>query len=192
MDPDQQAAHDWARSLDTLHAQAWKRLARGVADRRAAARHPTLATVDAHGRPQARTVVLRAADRETGELRIYTDRQADKVAEVRATPWAAVHVWDQSAHLQLRLVAKVDVLTGSPVESIWNGLSEHARRCYGFGPASGESIDAATAYEVMPSLDAFAVLALRAETMDVLHLGHRHRRARYSRSDDWAGTWVVP
>jgi hypothetical protein len=192
MDSRQPATHEWARSLDTLLDQAWKRLGRGVADRRAAARHPTLATVDADGCPQARTVVLRTADRDTGELRVYTDRHADKVAEVQSTPRAAVHVWDQSAHLQLRLVATVNVLTGSAVESIWNGLSEHARRCYGFGPVSGTSIDEATAYGVTPTPEAFAVLALRVETVDVLHLGHRHRRALYTRESEWAGNWIVP
>jgi hypothetical protein len=54
--------HTWAQMLGTLYTQAWHRLVRGVHDRHAPARHPTLATVTPDGWPQARTVVLRAAD----------------------------------------------------------------------------------------------------------------------------------
>lgn len=184
--------HEWAQSLDTLQEQAWKRLGRGVADRRAPARHPTLATVDRDGMPQARTVVLRAADRDRASLSVYTDRYADKVDEVSAHPYAAVHVWDNTAHLQLRLVGEVAIHTGAAIESTWSKLSEHARKCYGFSPASGQSVSEALAYDVQPDSGSFAILELMIRRMDVLHLGHRHRRAQFSRADDWNGQWVVP
>jgi pyridoxine/pyridoxamine 5'-phosphate oxidase len=58
--------HPWAADLSDLHAQVWTRLMRGVRDRRASSRHPTLATVTPDGKPQARTVVLRAADISAG------------------------------------------------------------------------------------------------------------------------------
>lgn len=47
---------------------------RGVDDRHAPARHPTLATVNSEGKPQARTVVLRAADQRSATLDIHTYR----------------------------------------------------------------------------------------------------------------------
>jgi hypothetical protein len=184
--------HEWARSLDTLLDQTWKRLARGVADRRAPARHPTLATVDHAGLPQARTVVLRSADPDTGQLRIYTDRHADKVDDVQAHPFAAVHVWDNVAHLQMRLGAEVEILTGETLAPVWTQLTDHARSCYGFHPASGGAIADGLAYEKWPDLNAFAVLELTIKHMDILHLGYQHRRARYHRGDGWAGQWVVP
>lgn len=37
--------HPWAQQLGTLYYHAWQRLVRGVHDRYAPARHPTLATV---------------------------------------------------------------------------------------------------------------------------------------------------
>jgi len=187
-----EALHDWAQSLDTLLDQTWKRLARGVADRRAPARHPTLATVDTAGLPQARTVVLRSADPDTAQLRVYTDRYADKVEHVQTHPHAAIHVWDNVAHLQLRLSAAVKVITGDTLQPVWTQLSDHARSCYGFHPASGDVITEGLAYEKLPDLASFAVLELTVEHMDILHLGYQHRRAHYSRDDDWAGQWVVP
>ncbi len=189
MHPEQ---HDWARSLDGLHDQVWKRLARGVADRRAPGRHPTLATVDAQGMPQARTVVLRAADREAATLRVYTDRTADKVEEVRNTPWAAIHIWDNVAHLQMRLSATVTILTGEPVLPVWSQLSDHARRCYGFQPGSGAPLADGLDYDRWPDPGAFAILQLQLEQIEALHLGHHHRRARFRRDDQWGGQWLVP
>lgn len=184
--------HEWARSLDTLREQAWKRLSRGVADRRAAARHPTLASVDRQGMPRARTVVLRAADRDQAKLRVYTDRYADKVDELQATPHAGIHVWDQSAHLQIRLLADVAVQVGAAVEPVWAELSEHARNCYGFQPTSGAPIADSLGYEQWPQPSAFAVLDMTIQQMDILHLGNRHRRGWFERQDEWVGRWIVP
>ena len=47
-------------------------------------RTPVLATVDGQGRPQARTVVLRHADRATQTLVFFTDARSPKCAELRA------------------------------------------------------------------------------------------------------------
>ena len=102
----------WAADLSDLYAQVWARLVRGVRDWRAPARHPTLATVTPDGKPQARTVVLRTADKSTGALDIYTDLHSAKVAGLHRTPFAALHVWDAAARLQMRLEATVAILTG--------------------------------------------------------------------------------
>ena len=84
--------HASARNLPMLHAEIWLRLVRGVHDRRAPARHPTLATVTPAGRPQARTVVLRSADKPAGTLDIHTDLRSAKVRDLQTTPFAAPHV----------------------------------------------------------------------------------------------------
>jgi pyridoxine/pyridoxamine 5'-phosphate oxidase len=187
-----ETVHSWARHLPDLHAQGWKRLVRGVNDRRAAGRHPTIATVDDQGMPQARTVVLRAADPQAGILRVYTDRHAPKVAEVSARPHAALHIWDKDAHLQLRILARVAVRTGEPVADLWERIPEHARCNYGTLPGPARPIDEGLAYQRVPNFDDFAVLELTVESMELLHLGYVHRRARFERADDWAGQWLAP
>ena len=97
----------------------------------------TLATVGLDGSPQARTVVLRAFDRPAGSLHIYTDVRSAKVAELRASPHAAIHVCDGSVHLQLRLLADVAVLTGPDVAALWTRVPQGARTAYGSMPAPG-------------------------------------------------------
>lgn len=182
----------WAQDLSMLLAQVWLRLGRGVRDRRAPARHPTLATIARDGRPQARTVVLRAVDATGGSLDIHTDIRSAKVAELRSTPLAALHVWDSGAHLQLRLEADATILTGAEVADHWARVPEAARVAYGGSPAPGTPVADALAYDKTPAPACFAVVRLQVQAMDVLHLGRDHRRARFVRADGWAGTWLAP
>jgi len=184
--------HPWARALDTLYAHSWTRLLRGVHDRRAPARHPTLATLGSDGMPQARTVVLRDADKQAGTLVFYTDVHSAKVAELTAHPLATVHVWDASAHLQLRLETAATLLTGAEAAAHWARVPDAARHAYSRTGAPGQPIADALAYTKTPDASAFAVLRLTVQAMDVLHLGSEHRRARFERADAWRGEWRVP
>ena len=184
--------HPWACDLSQLHAEVWLRLTRGVHDRHAPARHPTLATVTANGRPQSRTVVLRAADKAEGTLDIHTDLRSPKVGDLRATPFAALHVWDTSAHLQMRLEASVTFLTGPDVAAIWEGVPAASRVSYGSSPAPGQPIAEALDYTKAADPASFVVLRFRISSVDTLHLGPNHRRARFDRENDWAGTWLAP
>lgn len=184
--------HPWACDLSQLYVEVWLRLTRGVHDRHAPARHPTLATVTPEGRPQARTVVLRAADKAAGTLDIHTDFRSAKVRALRATPFAALHVWDASAHLQLRVEARVTLLTGQDVAAIWAGVHEASRLSYGSTPAPGQQIAQALDYTKASDPRSFVVLRLHVTTVDALHLGPNHRRARFDRENDWEGVWLAP
>ena len=167
--------HSWAHGLKTLRTEAWRRLVRGVHDRRAPARHPTLATVSPKGQPQLRTVVLRAVDTESATVRIYTDLHSSKVSDLRGTPTAALHIWDNAARLQLRLHADVCILTGAEVATLWAQLPDAGRRTYGSYPPPGQPISESLAYKKAPTQSAFAVLHLIVMEMDILHLGTEHR-----------------
>ncbi len=184
--------HPWARELGTLHDHAWQRLVRGVHDRHAPARHPTLATVSPDGMPKARTVVLRAADRSLGRLEIHTNLHSSKIADLMAKPVAALHVWDSGSRLQIRLQVDVKVASGTDVADIWAKVPERSRTAYSSSRAPGHPIPAALAYDHAPDPAVFAVLQLDIQTLDLLHLGADHRRAQFTRVNDWAGQWLVP
>ncbi|WP_328731185.1 pyridoxamine 5'-phosphate oxidase family protein [Vreelandella azerica] len=136
--------------------------------------------------------MLRGADKSAATLTFYTDLHSAKVEELRASPLAALHVWDASAHLQTRIEASVTLLTGDDVSDIWQRLPEHSRLAYSSGPAPGTPIDDSLVYSKTTDQSAFAVLRLDIQAIDALHLGPDHRRARFSRADDWAGQWLVP
>lgn len=184
--------HPWAAALPALQAHVWTCLVRGAHDRRAPAHHPVLATVAPGGLPQARTVVLRRCDPQAGTLDIYTDLHAAKVAELGATPVAALHVWDRPAHLQIRLAAEAALLTGAQAAAIWAQVPDPVRSGFGSVPPTGQPIAAALDYAKDPGSGAFAVVRLRVQSMDILHLNRAYRRARFERADDWKGQWLAP
>lgn len=172
--------------------EAWQHLCRGAADRRHPARYPTFATVSREGRPEARTLALRAARRGEGVLELHTDTETQKIAALRAHPEAALHVWIPRADLQIRALARVEVLTGEAVEEAWQQVPPQSRVSYGTQPAPGTPIARVFDYKKPPLRSRFAVLKCHLEEIDLVHLGERHRRALYLASDNWRGTWVAP
>ncbi len=43
-----------------------------------------------------------------------------------------------------------------------------------------------------PDPEAFVMVNLYLQSMDILHLGPNHRRAVYTRQEQWKGEWVSP
>jgi pyridoxamine 5'-phosphate oxidase len=131
-------------------------------------------------------------DRVAASLRIYTDAQSAKMADLHANPLAAVLVWDSTAHLQIRASTRVQVLSAEAAAPLWAHLSHGARLSYGGMPQTGAPIPDALAYAKTRDPDAFRVLELQVQELDILHLGPQHRRARFVLADGWAGAWCVP
>ena len=182
----------WAADLTGLHAQVWARLLHGVANRQAPARHPTLATLSPDGWPEARTVVLRAADAVAGTLDLHTDLYSAKVAALRHCPRAALHIWDAEMQLQSRLSVQVQVLSGPEVAAIWARVPDPSRQSYGTLPRPGQPIATDLAYEKRPDADSFAVLRCTVWAIDAVYLGPEHRRASFARETLWQGQWLAP
>ena len=180
-----------APSLPELLDLVWARIEAGVADASAPARTPALATLG-EGGPEIRTLVLRAADRGAGTLDLHADAASAKVAQLRADPRAALHVWDAGASLQLRLRARVEVLTGEGADAAWARVPEAARANYGGAPAPGQPLARPEALEPRAERARFAVLRCRAKEVEALLLADPHRRAVYARADGFAGGWVAP
>lgn len=183
---------EWFETLEGLLDQVWQRLSHGVADRDAPARQPTLATISPDGWPEARTVVLRRAEPTEALVEVYTDSASDKIASLQRTPRAALHVWEPTLDLQLRLQADVTLLQGETVMDRWTPLPKVARLSYGVTPPPGTPIADAHAYHKTPDQSRFCVLSLTLNHIDVVHLGAHHRRASFSATDGWAGQWLVP
>jgi pyridoxine/pyridoxamine 5'-phosphate oxidase len=170
----------------------WQRLLLGVAKRDAAARHPVFATVSPDGKPEARTVVLRAADRTSATVEVHTDGGSDKVRSLTAVPLAQMHVWDERENLQIRLSTKVDIQTGDAVAHKWTRVPDGSRMAYGASPNPGTPIDHAHAYTKLASQDWFTVLTCTIVEIELMQLVEPHRRAVFARASGWGGQWRVP
>lgn len=178
--------------LEQFLSAAWDRLELGVADPGAATRRIVLATVDAEGRPQARTLVLRAASRSKARLEIQTDLGSAKIGELTHRPFGQFLAWDPEVQLQLRLSAEIHVLTGDAVEDRWTKIPDASRRGYGAVPKPGSPIPHALAYAKPADREGFAVLQAQVYAMDLVDLNEPHRRALFRAEDGWAGSWCVP
>lgn len=171
----------------------WQRLSRGVADRRSPARNPVLASVGMDGAAKARTVVLRAAQRSDSLLQVHTDTASAKVGEVQASPGVTLHVWDAKAHLQIRAEAQASVRQGAAAAEDWARVPEGAAQVYGGDPLPGGLLDDPADHTPGPDPERFCVLDCALIRLDLLWLGREgHRRAEFSRADDWAGQWIAP
>lgn len=186
----------------------WQKLARATKDRRSPWHTPALATVDAEGAPQVRTLVLRAADRGAGLLRLHSDARAGKVRDVGREPRVQLIFYDKAARLQLRLsgLARVEQ-AGAAADSAWGAATLFARRCYLAPVAPGAVADAPvsglpaalegrepTAQESEAGRRNFSVLLVEAVRLEFLHLAVTgHRRGFMERcGQDWARGWLVP
>ncbi|KJZ18959.1 pyridoxamine 5'-phosphate oxidase family protein [Loktanella sp. S4079] len=182
----------WFETLSGLKAAAWATLQTGVKQADHPARLPSFATVSATGYPEVRTVVLRAADPAQGAVSVHTDLYSPKVASLRATPLAAIHIWDETQALQLRLSVEVTIQHGAEVGALWGRIPDHAQQSYGVTPSPGTPIANALDYRKEPDPDSFAVLHCTVMRLDVVHLGDQHRRAEFTRDSGWVGQWLAP
>lgn len=138
-----------------------------------------LATVDAQGLPDARTVVLRDVQVRARELAFYTDARSPKVEALRRRPQATLVAWSADLGWQLRLSANCQVETsGLAVLSRWAKLKlTPAAQDYLAPQAPGTRLDAPE----LAARDArahFAVVTAQVHRIDWLELRREgHRRA---------------
>lgn len=188
--------------LDASLLEVWRLLQEGPALRRNAFHMPALATVDADGHPQVRTVVLREADPATGSLRFHCDRRSAKAVEIDASGRAALHGYDTASKIQIRVSGPARLHTDDALaEAAWSGSRVMSRTCYGIAPAPGTALPAGDAYtqpEDGADLDLsranFCAVVVTATRLDFLFLDRRgHRRAGWVRgAAGWTGIWLAP
>ena len=76
----------------------------------------TVATVDAAGHPQARTLVLRDVD---GRLAVFLNRTSPKWIELDKAPSVAVVIWLPVLNLQYRLGCRIEPVPDAIVAASW-------------------------------------------------------------------------
>lgn len=179
-------------------------LTRGKADRRSPFHTPTIATVDEHGCPQLRTIVLRVAQQKDARLRFHTDRRSRKIQEIQAQPCVSLHFYDKKAKIQLRAtgqaIAHVD---GAEKEAAWAASREMSRECYRIDKAPGTFVDNSDDW-VIPAepddpeqgRDNFVPVDIKLNSIEWLYLARGgHRRALFHTDSNGAladALWMVP
>ena len=182
--------NDEPADLDATLDCVWTSLLTALHDRDHPFRYPAAATVSA-GAPDIRTVVLRATDRDRQVLEFYTDSRSAKITALRGNPQIALHIWDPGQRFQVRIAARVELLTADTAR--WAALTEKARLAYGGQPAPGAVIEDPCSCELRPDLAHFVTVICHISMIETLRLSEpHHQRARFRRDDDWKGVWLAP
>ena len=189
-------------ALDT----AWRLLKRGAADRRSPMHTPVVASVADDSRPDARVMVLRAADRGAASLRFHTDARSPKCADMDGRP-VSVLAYHPGEAMQLRIAGVAHVIgDGSLADAIWAQSTPFARRCYLAEQPPGTRLAAPASglpawvegrepmlEELVPARANFALVMVEISEIDWLHLAQTgHRRAVFRSGGGWAGEWLAP
>ncbi len=200
---ERQAPPSFYNDLEETLAESWRLIARGVADRRSAFHHPTVATIGSDGGPRLRTVILRGCDPAGRLLRFHTDLRSEKVAEITREPRVALHFYNPEAKIQLRLDGEASLNADSPVADLaWAGSRVFSRQCYGIEPGPGSKIVEAGAFALPDTTDDataagranFCAVTIRITRLEWLYLANTgHRRADFLWEGEIVrGQWLVP
>lgn len=200
------------RSLIELLGELEEGLVRAVVDAKHEWHLPVVATVDAEGMPQARTVVLRGFER-SGEapprLRFHTDTRSGKIAEIARDDRIGMLFYERRHKVQLRIEGRAVVHVDDEIaDAAWAATNPSSRRCY-LAPhppssALGQwdpnlpeawrgALPDGEASE--PGRSNFAVVKVNVRSIDRLELHHDgHVRSRWRWADDGSveSTWLAP
>jgi pyridoxamine 5'-phosphate oxidase len=193
--PESEGLHDLPLGIRLAAESAagiWQAMAADLAAAVASARHPlhllTVATVDAAGGPHARTVVLRGFDAACREVRFHTDIRSPKVEQIGADRRVALHWYDATRRLQIRIAAWATAHHGDAIAAAaWHASQPMSRACYTTSEPPGTSLEAFLPAPPPPAADddrglaSFAVVCCRFDTIELLVLhasGHERIRLR--------------
>lgn len=180
-------------------SDVWRRLLRGVADRRSPFRTPALATTTPDGEPAVRTVVLRGADLERRTLQFHTDARSPKARDISHGARAAWLFYDRKAALQIRAsgVTRLDA-EGPDVDAAWERTTPSGRRTYattqGPGFPRGDSGEPDLDLDDPRVRTIFRLGTTVVDRIDWLwlhHAGHQRALLQWT-SGRWRAAWSTP
>jgi pyridoxamine 5'-phosphate oxidase len=170
------------------------------------ARYLQLATVNAQGRPDNRTVVFRGFMDGNNDLKMITDRRSQKVEQIQYQGWAAICWYFPITREQfrisgaLRLVDDTAEQVGDRLayQKTWQALSSSARQQF-YWPSPGqprvrESVELSCEDLELPAPN-YCLLICVPERVDHLVLqGEPHQRCQYEQDSlrNWEKHWVMP
>lgn len=156
----------------------------------------TLATVNDHGAPQQRMVVLRNFS-DGSVFTIYTDSRSDKVNHILQNDSVSLLFYDTQTQLQLRVTGKAKIVNaGEELLQHWNNRGSKNPYAYTSDLAPGTVIDnPEEAYHWTPEEPShFCLIKIVATQMEFLQLdGLKHIRGEKMIRDRKETTrWITP
>lgn len=195
-------------SLTELWNHAWDLIIRGKNDPKHPFNLAVLSSSSSTSHLRSRTLVLRKALKESGQLWCYTDRRSAKAIHLsEGGSQMAWTFWNPKTRLQVTAIGKTDWLAEEETRSIFRSLPKHSRKAYATTlppgtpqpewadglPKNWDELDLA---ETDYALENFGILVTTLTELDILLLGRDgHRRMKAQRStlqSPWSFSWLIP
>jgi pyridoxamine 5'-phosphate oxidase len=166
-------------------------------DRHSGFHTPVVTSVDEDGNPQARTMILRAADREARTMRFHADVRSAKINHWKLKPHVCVLGYDASKKIQLRVDGRVDLhMTGAVADDAWKNSRPESRAAYTLKISPGSVVDAPSGTPQFndEGRENFAVALVHIDSLEWIYLNAEgNRRTVFS----WANgvlksNWLQP
>lgn len=162
----------------------------------------TVATVDADGRPRARSVVIRQID-DDGSVCFVSDARSEKNSHLRRVPFAELVLWLPTNRVQFRLAGRATVAGRGDrpelIDELWASLPGGSRALFAWpAPGRARSADEDDAFATdlpatAPPPDTFEVIVVVPDQVERLELGTTpHRRVRWSGQTGWRAEEINP
>ena len=170
-------------------------------------RHPfhifSVSTVK-NNKPDSRTVVLRAVEKENKSISFHTDLRSKKVLQIKESENICALFYDKDSKIQLRIYGSASKESDSLlIKEKWNSSKEMSKLCYLNKIPPGEVINESKDYlygkeelnNIELGIKNFSIINIKISQIDWLslnHEGHQRILINYTSNNKIEFDWVAP
>ena len=157
-----------------------------------------------NNKPDSRTVVLRAVEKENKSISFHTDLRSKKVLQIKESENICALFYDKDSKIQLRIYGSASKETDSLlIKEKWNSSKEMSKLCYLNKIPPGEVINESKDYlygkeelnNIELGIKNFSIINIKISQIDWLslnHEGHQRMLINYTSNNKIEFDWVAP
>ena len=157
-----------------------------------------------NNKPDSRTVVLRAVEKENKSISFHTDLRSKKVLQIKESENICALFYDKDSKIQLRIYGSASKETDSLlIKEKWNSSKEMSKLCYLNKIPPGEVINESKDYlygkeelnNIELGIKNFSIINIKISQIDWLslnHEGHQRILINYTSNNKIEFDWVAP
>lgn len=157
-----------------------------------------------NNKPDSRTVVLRAVEKENKSISFHTDLRSKKFLQIKESENICALFYDKDSKIQLRIYGSASKETDSLlIKEKWNSSKEMSKLCYLNKIPPGEVINESKDYlygkeelnNIELGIKNFSIINIKISQIDWLslnHEGHQRMLINYTSNNKIEFDWVAP
>ena len=157
-----------------------------------------------NNKPDSRTVVLRAVEKENKSISFHTDLRSKKFLQIKESENICALFYDKDSKIQLRIYGSASKETDSLIiKEKWNSSKEMSKLCYLNKIPPSEVINESKDYlygkeelnNIELGIKNFSIINIKISQIDWLslnHEGHQRMLINYTSNNKIEFDWVAP